>query len=91
MASSRSRLLSKLTTIAPLPQLPLATDHTDTRKAAVSTLRGLLANPEAAAPVGGDTPITAEYVQKALAALTIGEIVQLMGWADMAERAAPSW
>eukprot|EP00891_Asterochloris_glomerata_P007485 jgi/Astpho2/7485/Aster-x1440 len=61
-------------------KLPLATEHTDTRKAAISALRGLLANPEAAAPVGGDTPITAEYAQKALAALTVGEIVQLMGF-----------
>ena len=84
-------MLSQLTTAFPVPQLPLAIKHTDTRKAAVSSLRGLLANPEAAAPVGGDTPITAEYAQKALAALTVGEIVQLMGWAGMAERALPSW
>ena len=84
-------MLSIPTNTVPLPQLPLAIEHTDTRKAAVSTLRGLLANPEAAAPVGGDTPITAEYAQKTLAALTVGEIVQLMGWADMAEGALPSW
>jgi hypothetical protein len=73
-------------------QLPHDAEHANTRRAAITVLQAMLAQPELATRLDGSLAVTPDYVRTALARLTGHELVQLLDWTDTVQRAPQlSW
>lgn len=68
-------------------QLPLGLEHANTRKAAITVLQAMLAQPDLATKQDGSPAVTPEFARMALSRLTSHELVQLLDWNDTAQKA----